>query len=248
MGVKKAKASVKKVGYELKTLDEVGELEFVTSGIAEIDKLTQLPRGRITEIHGMQGVGKSELVIACLTAMSHKAKVLYVDSENALNPGRMKAKGGNLKNITVTDAHIMEEVANLVVASVGKYDVIVIDSVASLVPKAEADGETGDQFVGLRARIMGQWMRKLVGPLGKTRTAVLFINQLRESMIMYGDPTFTPGGKALPYAASLRFKLSTTKADRVEKDGEIIGHWVQVEITKSRVCPPYQKTKFKLVY
>lgn len=245
----KAKKAVEKAGYTIKTLAEVGDIEFITSGITEIDTITGgIPKGRITEIHGMASVGKSEFVQVCLSEMSKAGKVLYIDAENALNPQRLVAKGGDSKNITVTDMYIMEEVANYVVDNLKNFDVIVIDSVASLVPRAEYEGETGDQFVGLRARLMGQWMRKLIGPLGKSKCAVVFINQLRESMSMYGDPLFTPGGKALPYAASLRLKLSSNKADRIVKEGTTTGHWVQVEVTKSRVCAPYQKTKFMLVY
>ena len=240
----KAKKAAADEGFSIKSLAEYGDIEFITSGIEEIDAITPFPRGRITEISGMQGVGKSELVQACLTNMSKEGKVLYIDAENALNPSRLLAKGGEAKNIIISDMCILEDVAKLTVDSVNKYDVIVIDSVATLVTKSEAEGETGDQFVGLKARLMGQWMRKLIGPLGKSRCAVVFINQIRESMSMY-VPKFTPGGKALPYAASLRLELSTNKADRLS-DGK--GHWVNVEITKSRVCPPYQKTRFKLFY
>ena len=240
----KAKKTVEKAGYTIKPLSEFGELEFVTSGIKEIDDITTFPRGRITEIIGMQGVGKSDLVQTCLTNMSHTAKVLYIDAENALNPTRLIEKGGNAKNIVISDMCILEDVAKYTVDSVNDYDVIVIDSVATLIPKSEAEGETGDQFVGLKARLMGQWMRKLIGPLGKSKCAIVFINQIRESMSMY-VPKFTPGGKALPYAASLRLELTSNKADRLS-DGS--GHWVNVDFIKSRVCPPHQKTKFKLKY
>lgn len=240
----KAKKAVEEAGYSIKPLSEFGDIAFITTGIEEIDAITQFPRGRITEISGLQGVGKSELVQACLTNMSHAGKVLYIDAENALNPSRLIAKGGDSKNIVISDMCILEDVAKYTVDSVGKYDVIVIDSVATLVPKSEAEGETGDQFVGLKARLMGQWMRKLIGPLGKSQCAVVFINQIRESMSMY-VPKFTPGGKALPYAASLRLELSSNKADRLA-DGS--GHWVNVEVTKSRVCAPHQKTKFRLKY
>lgn len=243
----KAKKAVEDVGYSIKPLSEYGELQFITSGIEEIDTITKFPRGRITEIFGLQGVGKSELVQTCLTNMSKEGKVLYIDAENALNPTRLLAKGGVAKNIIVSDMCILEDVAKLTVDSINKYDVIVVDSIATLVTKSEAEGETGDQFVGLKARLMGQWMRKLIGPLGKSKCAVVFINQLREGMSMY-TPTFKPGGKALPYASSLSLHLTANKSDRIVKDGVAVGHWVNVEFTKSRVCPPYQKTRFKLIY
>lgn len=243
----KAKKAVEDVGYSIKPLSEYGELQFITSGIEEIDTITKFPRGRITEIFGLQGVGKSELVQTCLTNMSKEGKVLYIDAENALNPTRLLAKGGVAKNIIVSDMCILEDVAKLTVDSINKYDVIVVDSIATLVTKSEAEGETGDQFVGLKARLMGQWMRKLIGPLGKSECAVVFINQLREGMSMY-TPTFKPGGKALPYASSLSLHLTANKSDRLMKDGVAVGHWVNVEFTKSRVCPPHQKTRFKLIY
>jgi len=243
----KAKKAAAAEGFSIKSLADYGDIEFVTSGIKEIDEITQFPRGRIIEIFGLQGVGKSELVQMCLTNMSHTAKVLYIDAENALNPARLLAKGGEANNIIISDMCILEDVAKLTVDSVNKYDVIVIDSVATLVTKGEAEGETGDQFVGLKARLMGQWMRKLIGPLGKSKCAVVFINQIREGMSMY-TPTFKPGGKALPYASSLSLHLTANKSDRIVKEGVSVGHWVNVEITKSRVCPPYQKTRFKLFY
>lgn len=247
MSMAKAKKAAADEGFSIKSLADYGDIEFVTSGIKEIDEITQFPRGRVIEIYGLQGVGKSELVQMCLTNMSKEGKVLYIDAENALNPSRLLAKGGVAKNIIISDMCILEDVAKLTVDSVNKYDVIVVDSVATLVTKAEAEGETGDQFVGLKARLMGQWMRKLIGPLGKSKCAIVFINQMREGMSMF-TPTFKPGGKALPYASSLSLHLTANKSDRIVKDGASVGHWVNVEFTKSRVCAPHQKTRFKLMY
>ena len=235
--------------FNLKKLSEIGEIQFITTGIDEIDAIVKFPKARITEIFGMQGIGKTDLMLTCISKISQEGKVLYVDVENALNPDRLKEKNANIQNVDISDESILQDVANFVNSQVNKYDCIVIDSVASLVTREEANGETGDQFVGLKARLMGQWMRQLVPVLGKSNCAVVFINQLRESMILYGDPQFTPGGKALPYAASLRIKLSTTKADRIpKKEGGIKGHKVTFEIVKSRVCSPHQKGQFKLIY
>lgn len=247
MAVSKARKAVEDAGYTIKTLEEYGELQFVSSGIKEIDAITKFPRSRITEIYGLQGVGKSDLVLTCLSAMSKDCRVLYIDAENALNPARLLEKGGNPKNIVISDVSILEEAAKLTIKAVGDYDIIVVDSVATLIPRAESDGETGDQFVGLKARLMGQWMRQINAPLGKSNCALIFINQIREGMSIY-VPKFTPGGKALPYAASLRLELSASKSERIVKDGVSIGHKVNVEVTKSRVCPPHQKTSFKLYY
>jgi recombination protein RecA len=188
----------------------------------------------------------------CLKAISQEHKILYIDSENALNLDRVVTVGGNPKNIDVSTAYIVEEVADLVESNLSKYGLIIIDSIASLIPRAEESGDAGDVFIGLKARLMGQWMRRLIGKLGKSETAVVFINQLRETMEIYGLKKSTPGGYALPYAASLRLELSTTRGDRIAstKDGDapFKGQTVRVEVTKSKICAPYQKTTFKLLY
>lgn len=125
---------------------------------------------------------------------------------------------------------------------------VVVDSVASLVPRAEAEGEMTDMQVGLKARAMSKWMRRVNFYLAKSNAALVFINQERETIGGYGPIRFTPGGLALGYAASLRLKLSTTKADRLIKDKEVSGHWVNFEVEKSRICKPFQKGRFKLLY
>lgn len=232
----------------LKKLSELGPIKYVTSGIAELDEITKFPKARITEIYGESGSGKTSLMCSCLAAMSQEGRVLYIDAENALNPERMKTFGAIPENVTISDSYILEEVAELVINSVNKFDIIVIDSIASLEMRAESDGSIGDQFIGLKARLMGQWMRKLIGPLGKSSCAVIFINQLRDSMIIYGDKKTTPGGKALPYAASLRVELSTKKADQIVGKKGATGHWVNFKLTKSKVCRPYQTGRFKISY
>lgn len=238
-------------GLKLKKLSDISDIQFITSGVKEIDETTGgLPRARITEIFGMQGIGKTDLMLQCISKMSLDGKVLYVDVENALNPNRLLEKKANPKNVDISDESTLQDIAQYVTDNVNKYDVIVIDSVAALVPREEANGESGDQFVGLKARLMGQWIRQLTPKLGKSNCALVFINQLRDSMIIYGDPQFTPGGKALPYAASLRIKLSTTKSDRLQvKTGEKPkGHKVTFEVVKSRVCTPHLKGQFTLFY
>lgn len=249
-----AKAKAAKETLQLKTLSDIGEIKFVSSGVPEIDELTGgFPRARITEIFGMQGIGKTDLMLKCLSAMSTDSKVLYMDVENALNPERLLKKGATKpENIHISEESILQEVAQYVTNHVNDYDVIVVDSVAALVPREEANGESGDQFVGLKARLMGQWIRQLTAKLGKSNCALVFINQLRDSMILYGDPQFTPGGKALPYAASLRIKLSTVKADRIDGkvDGKTVvkGHKVTALVVKSKVGAPHRSTQFSLMY
>lgn len=233
--VDKLKKSVK--------LTQIKPIEYVTSGIKELDAITQIPRARVTEIYGKTGVGKTTLMTKCIAAMSEQDKVLYIDAENALNIDRIRQLGAKPENIDLSTLYILEEVAEFVIDSLGKYDVIIIDSVAALVPRAEDAGETGDAVVGLKARLMNQWMRKMLGRLGKTKTAVIFINQMRETMELYGLKQRPTGGLGLGYAASLRLELKTNAADKLPN-----GHWVNVEIAKSKVCAPYQKCRFKLEY
>jgi RecA/RadA recombinase len=247
---KKITSKLAKAGFSVKSGLDIKPIEFVTSGVPEIDDLVGgIPKGRITEIYGMQGVGKTTLMTMCVSNMSKTNKVLYIDAENAFNPHRALELGLDLKNIEVSDTYIVEDVIDLTIEAVDSYDIVVIDSLASLVPRAEDDGNTGDMFMGLKARLMGQFMRKLVGKLGRSDCAAVFINQLRETMEIYGPKKSTPGGHALPYAASLRLELSTTKADRIrDKDGGFKGHKVTVEVTKSKVSRPHQKTQFKIDY
>lgn len=212
-------------------------LHFITSGVPEIDAMTHgFPRQKITEIYGPKGVGKTTLM-SRLVASLPDLKICYIDAEGGLPTPP--------DNVTVNTEHILERAQDIVESALedNKYDLIVVDSVASLVPRAEVEGEAGDAHMGLKARLMSQWMRRIHLYLSKSNTAVVFINQQRESMNPYGPQKFTPGGFALPYAASLRLELKSNKADKLEN-----GQWVHVEVEKSRVCKPYQKTKFKLDY
>lgn len=208
--------------------------EFISTGITEIDDMTGgFPKRKITEIYGMKGVGKTALVTKLFNS---DAKILYVDTENALD---------NLPdNVTKFSEYILEDVEKAVHGFLAEgYDMIVVDSVASMIPRAEVEGDEGDAHMGLKARLMSQWMRKVNMHLSQSDTALVFINQQRETMNAFGYQKFTPGGHGLPYAASLRLELKTTKKDRLEN-----GHWVNVEVEKSRVCKPYQTTRFKLEY
>lgn len=235
-------------GLPIKRLSELGDIQFVTSGVPEIDAITGgFPRARITEVYGKTGVGKTTLMTKCLSVMSRLEKVLYIDAENALNKNRVVELGGDLSKIDVSTEYILEHVIDLVLSSISGYDIIVVDSIAGLIPKTESEGETGAANIGVKAKLIHQWMRKLVGVLGKNNCAVVFVNQLRESPDMF-TPPFTTGGLGIPYSASLRLQLASNKSDRITKDKAFIGHWVHVEITKSKVCSPYQKTKFKLLY
>lgn len=218
-------------------------LEFVSSGIPEIDSLTNgFPRGKVSEIYGAQGVGKTSLMIQIFRKMP-ELKIVYIDAEQTVNELYLKEMG--LTNIELSHQYILERVVEEVevLVQTNYYDLIIIDSVASIVPWSEVEGDAGDAHMGLKARLMSQFMRKIVGQLNKTKTALVFINQQREVIGSYYPVKFTPGGHALPYAASLRLELKTTKADR--KDW---GHIVHVEVVKSKVSRPFQKTEFKLKY
>lgn len=230
---------------------EVTPITFISSGVAEIDAMTGgFPRGKVSEVYGRSGVGKSALMFQLLKGMANNQTVLYVDVEQAYNQSFAKQIGTNLTNLNVSTLNILEEVANEVENSLetGVYDAIVVDSIAAMVPRAEAEGEVGEALMGLKARLMGQFMRRNLSAIEKAKVALIFINQERESMNSYGAPKFTPGGMAVPYAASLRLVLTSNKADRIVKEKETTGHWITAEVTKSRVCKPYQKTRFKLLY
>ena len=234
-------AELKAIGLPpLRKGSDIEPLEFISTGIPEIDEMTHgFPRKRITEIFGMKGVGKTALMSRIIS--NGDVKIAYIDTENALVE--------TPDNVFSTSDYVLERVADAVDKLLERdYDLIVVDSVASLVPRAEAEGDITEMQMGLKARMMGKWMRRVNSHLSKSNTALVFINQQRESMELYGPKKFTPGGHALPYAASLRLELKTTKADRIVKNSEVVGHWVQVEVEKSRVCKPFQKAKFKLLY
>lgn len=229
----------------IKLASEIEPVQFVSSGIKEIDDLTGgFPRGRVSEIFGLKGVGKTSLMTQVLKNVPDYT-IYYFDAEGALSPHYLQSQGVANDNLQVENEFILERVVENteVLVQTNAYDLIVVDSIASLIPFAEIEGESGDAHMGLKARLMSQWMRKLGPFLYKTKTALVFINQQRESMNPYGPNKFTPGGHAVPYASSLRLELKSNKADRKEN-----GHIVHVEVEKSKVCKPYQKTEFKLTY
>lgn len=246
---------------------EIAPVSFITTGIPEIDKALQpknskdlggFPRGRVSEVYGMEGVGKTSLTLQAIAGMQKAGlKALFIDVENALNIDRAKDFGVDLASLAVSNEAVLERVIDVVLAYVSKFDVIVVDSLAALVPSAEFDEEnvedSGGSFMGLKARMMGHFMRKVVKPLADSKCALIFINQERMNLQPFGKKTFTPGGKAVPYATSLRIELkSNRKADRIEstKKGvkSITGQMVTAHIQKSKVGMPHVETQFKLLY
>lgn len=239
----------KKETNPITKMSAVKPIEFVTSGVKEIDELVGgYPKARITQIYGLASVGKTSLMMYCLAEISKTAKVLYCDVENAINVERVKELGGDLTKIDYNNSSILEEVCELIRKNIGKYDVIVLDSVAMLVPQAEHDGEIGEAHVGLKPRRLGQWLRMIEGDLGKTDTALILVNQMRRTMELYGDKFVLPGGLQLEFSSSLKLQLTSNSKDRISDGGKRTGHWINVKVTKSKVSDPFGETKFKLMY
>ena len=229
--------------HDIRKLSDAPLIEFVSTGVPEIDSLVGgWPRGRISEVFGDPATGKSSLMYLCLKSCVGKYKVLYDDVESALNVKRLAELEAVDPNFYYSDAYVLEEVSDMVVDSINDYDLIIIDSVAAMVTVTERDGEMGDANIGIKARLMGQFMRRLTGKLGQTKCAVVFINQWRESPNMF-VPRFRPGGKALPYASSLGLELTTKKADRKEN-----GQTVHVTVSKSKISTPFVETEFFLPF
>lgn len=232
---------------------ELPEIEFITTGFPELDEVVQFPRGRVTEIFGLQSVGKTTLTLISIAGITKSGlKTLFIDVENTFNKDRAIELGIDIDKLYVSNESIVEEIVQIVRDNLKSFDVIVIDSVAAMIPRAEFEGQSGDAVMGLKARLMGQFMRMITADLAKSGCALIFINQLRESMEMFSAKYSTPGGMALKFHASLRLELKTTSKDRIYKtiDGEKkqVGHWVTVDIAKSKVGRPRQSARFQVIY
>jgi recombination protein RecA len=237
-------------GAVIQKMTDYPDVTFVTSGIKEIDEMVGgYPRGRITEIYGKKSVGKSTLMLYMLVALSQDYRILYIDAENALNTVRLKELGIDPSKVDFSTSSVLEEIGELILANVAKYDVIILDSIAGATTLTEMQSEVGNHLVGVKGKVMNSiFSRRLPELLAKSGCALILINQERQSFSMYGDPTYTPGGKAIEYAASLRLHLNTVKADLIIKDKETIGHKVSVKVTKSKISKPNLETTFKLIY
>jgi recombination protein RecA len=242
------KGSIMKMGETTKL-----NVEVVPTGVLSLDLalgVGGLPRGRVVEIFGPEGGGKTTVSLhAVAEAQKRGGTAAFIDAEHSMDPKYAKKLGVDVENLLISQPDYGEqalEIAETLIRS-GAIDIIVVDSVAALVPKTEVEGEMGDAVVGLQARLMSQALRKLTAVISKSKTTMIFINQLREKIgIMFGNPETTPGGRALKFYSSVR--LDVRAAEKIKENDKIIGTRVKVKVVKNKVAPPFREASFVLIH